>query len=166
MATQDERGASLKKLNELIKDVRIAMLTTAETDGTLRSRPMGTQQVEFDGDLWFFTYASAGKVQEVQHDEHVNVSYANPDDQVYVSVSGSARLVRDRQKMEELWNPILKAWFPQGLDEPDIALLKVEVEQAEYWDSPNGTMVQLVGFVKALLTGRQADAGENEKLSL
>lgn len=156
----------IKKLNELIKDVRIAMLTTAERDGTLRSRPMGTQQVEFDGDLWFFTYADAAKVNEVQQDHHVNVSYAAPDDQRYVSVSGTANLVRDQQKMKELWNPIYKAWFPKGLDDPNIALLKVNVEQAEYWDSPSGFVVQTIGFVKAIATGERAEIGDNKKIDL
>lgn len=166
MATNGDRNASIKKLSELIMDVDFAMLTTAESDGTLRSRPMSTQQVEFDGDLWFFTYASTAKVQEMQRDENVNVSYAKPEDQLFISVSGTARLVRDRAKMKELWNPILKAWFPKGLDEPDLALIKVDVEQAEYWDSPNSTMVQLAGFVKSLVTGRPIEGGENEKIDL
>jgi general stress protein 26 len=68
--------------------------------------------------------------------------------------------------MEELWNPILKAWFPKGLDDPSICLLKVDVEQAEYWDSPSSTLVQVVGFVKAMVTGQRADGGENEKINL
>lgn len=166
MTHHEERAASIKKLNALMKDIKFAMLTTAEADGTLRSRPMATQQVEFDGDLYFFTYADSPKVEEVEREHNVNVSYANPDDQVYISVSGLARLVRDRRKMEELWNPTLKAWFPKGLEEPNIALLKVEVEQAEYWDSPNSKMVQLAGFVKALATGKPIQGGENKKLNL
>jgi general stress protein 26 len=164
MATS--QSDDIKKLYEMIKDIRIAMMTTAEPDGTLRSRPMATQQTEFDGDLWFFTGASSGKVDEVQADRHVNISYAAPDDNRYVSVSGTAQLVRDRAKMEELWNPFLKAWFPKGLDDPDIALLKVHVTEAEYWDSPSGAIVHLVGFVKAVATGQRAKGGENEKLKL
>ena len=140
------------------------MMTTAEEDGTLRSRPMATQQVEFDGDLWFFTNANAPKVDEVQHNQHVNLSYAEPNDQKYVSVSGKAQLVRDRQKIEELWNPLFKAWFPQGLDDPDLALLKVSLDKAEYWDSPSSKVVRLVGFLKAVVTGKPIDAGDNEKI--
>jgi general stress protein 26 len=166
MTHHEERQASIEKLNSLIKEIKFAMLTTAESDGTLRSRPMATQQAPFDGDLYFFTYGSAPKVEEAQQHHQVNLSYANPDDNVYVSVSGAAQLLRDRQKMEQLWNPIYKAWFPKGLDEPDIALLKVNVEQAEYWDSPNNKLVQLGGFVKALVTGQQAKGGENKKLDL
>ena len=167
MSHHDPRAEDIKTLGKMIKDIRFAMLTTAMPDGTLRSRPMATQQAEFDGDLWFFTGQSTAKVDEIRQDQDVNVSYANPDDNRYVSVSGRARLVRDRQKMKELWNPMFKAWFPDGLDDPDLVLLKVDVTQAEYWDSPSSKMVQLAGLVKALATGKRADdIGENEKLQL
>ena len=125
-----------------------------------------TQQVEFDGDLWFFAGASSAKANELRHDKRVNISYAKPDEQRYVSVSGTAGLARDTRKIKELWNPLLKAWFPQGLEDPDLALLKVNVEQAEYWDVPSSKLVTLVGFVKALTTGKSLDVGENEKIDL
>jgi general stress protein 26 len=166
MDNQAGRSEAIRKLGELIEDIDFAMLTTAEADGTLRSRPMSTQQVEFDGDLWFFTRASAPKVDEVRRDERVNVSYAKPEAQRYVSISGTAQIVRDRKKIEELWNPVLKAWFPKGLEDPDLALLKVNVEQAEYWDSPSSTMAHIFGFVKALATGQSYQPGENKKINL
>ena len=157
----------IEKIRDLIKGIRFAMLTTVDTDGSLRSRPMATQEAEFDGELWFFTGASSPKVDEVERDHRVNVSYAAPDDNTYVSVSGTARLVRDKAKAKELWNPALKAWFPEGLDDPDLALLRVRVEKAEYWDSPSSKMVQLYGLAKAVLTGKRADdIGENEKIDL
>ena len=163
VTTPDEK---VKKLVEMIQGIRIAMLTTAMADGTLRSRPMATQQSEFDGDLWFFTGAGSPKAHEIEEDAHVNVSYADADSQRYVSVSGRARVVRDRQKAEELWNPAYKAWFPGGLDDPNLALLKVEVDGAEYWDSPSGAVVHLIGVAKALATGERYQPGENEKLDL
>lgn len=167
MTAATERDEHIKHLAELIKDVQIAMLTTQDTDGTLHSRPMATQQVEFDGDLWFFTGQSTPKVDEVEQERHVNVSYAKPDDNLYVSISGTAQTVRDPAKMKELWNPIYKAWFPKGLDDPDLVLLKVHVNQAEYWDSPSSKVVQLVGFAKAIATGKRADnVGEHEKINL
>jgi general stress protein 26 len=162
----DAHGTDIQKLNELIKDIRIAMLTTIDDDGSLRSRPMATQQEPSDGTLWFFTGASSHKVLEVQHDQRVNISYADSGHNRYVSVSGTARLNRDNAKMTELWNPAFKAWFPGGLDDPDIALLQVQVDQAEYWDSPSSTVVHLVGFVKAVATGEHYEPGENEKINL
>lgn len=162
---QDTREESIKKLGILIEDIDFAMLTTMD-GGVLRSRPMSTQKFEFNGDLWFFTSDKTHKIAEIEKDNRVNVSYAKPEDNVYVSVSGKAELVKDKEKIEELWNPILKAWFPKGLDDPSLALLKVKVEEAEYWDSPSSTLVQIAGFVKALVTGKSADGGENEKISL
>jgi general stress protein 26 len=155
---------SVEKLRDLIKGIKIAMLTTQEDDGTLRSRPMFTQETEFDGDLWFFTAESSPKVDEIQQQRQVNVSYVGKD--TYLSVSGKAQLVRDRQKINEMWNPMYKAWFPNGKDDPDLALLKVHVEQAEYWQSPSGTVVKLAGFAKALVTGERYEGGENRKLDL
>jgi general stress protein 26 len=159
-----ENNQALEELREKIHGIRIAMLTTLEADGSLHSRPMATQKTEIDGDLWFFTAAGSTKAQDVQRDQRVNLSYADPDSQRYVSVSGLARLVRDRAKAAELWNPVLKAWFPKGLEDPDLALLRVEIEKAEYWDAPSSKMVQLAGFLKAIVTGKRYDQGENEKL--
>ena len=152
----------IEKLAALMNDIQLAMLTTIEPDGTLRLRPMTTQQVEFDGDLWFFTQESAPKVDEVERDDRVNVAYAAPDANRWVSVFGTAQVVHDRAKAEALWQPLLKAWFPQGLDD----LLKVTVEQAEYWDTSSSKMVQLAGFVEAIATGKAYEPGDNEKLSL
>lgn len=160
-------NGDMEKLGELIKGIKFAMFTTVDSDGSLRSRPMATQETEFDGTLWFFTDKTTPKVSEVEKEHHVNVSYADPDDNRYVSVSGRAEMVDDKKKMEELWTPAIKAWFPDGLEDPRITLVKVDVEKAEYWDSPSSTLVQLAGFAKALITGkRMEDAGENEKIDL
>lgn len=166
MTTASESD-QLQKLRELIKDIEFCMLTTMDQDHSLRSRPMAVNgHVEPNGDLWFFTYASSHKMVEVDQHQQVNVSFAAPDKQRYVSLSGTAQLVQDRNKMEALWRPDLKAWFPQGLDEPDIALLKVNVEKAEYWDAPAGWVAKTLGFIKAMATGEKAGSGENAKLNL
>lgn len=157
----------IDRLGELIHDIDFAMLTTMDADGSLHSRPMSTQKAKFDGDLWFFTDINSAKVYEVDRQQHVNVSYADPSKQKYVSVSGVAQIVRDQAKAKELWNPIYKAWFPDGLEDPNLALMRVEVHKAEYWDSPSSKVVQLVGFVKAIATGeRLKNAGEHEKVNL
>ncbi len=166
MTTHEKHEENVAKLREMIKGIEFAMLTTADDDGSLRSRPMATQKVEFDGDLYFFTKAGAPKVDEVERDRHVCVSYAAPEEQCYVSMSGTALLMRDRQKMEELWSPVLKAWFPGGLDDPELALLKISVAQAEYWEGPSSTVVYLVGLAKAFVAGETYRPGENEKLDL
>jgi general stress protein 26 len=155
---------NVEKLRELIKDVDFAMLTTVDVDGSLRSRPMSTQEAEFDGDLWFFTSTDTGKVDDIERENRVNVAYAKPDKHLYVSISGTAHLVKDWAKMEELWSPVYKAYFPKGLDDPALSLLKVEVEKAEYWES-YGLIPTVIGFVKAM-AGQESELGENEKLNL
>ena len=164
--TTEEDAENLKKLREMVQKMDIGMLTTREQDGTLRSRPMSTNgEIEFDGDLWFFTYGNSHKIEEIEREPQVNVSFSS-DKYRYVSMSGTARLVRDKAKVEELWKPQLKAWFPKGTEEPDIALLQVSVTQAEYWDSPGNVVSHAIGLVKALATGKPYDGGENKKLDL
>ena len=153
-------------LAHLIRGIKTAMLTTAGADGSLRSRPMATLEGEFDGTLWFFTRADAPKVGEVRQEEQVNVSYADADDQRFVSVSGRAALVLDREKIQELWNPVYKAWFPKGLDDPQIALLRVDAEQAEYWEAQSSAMGQLISLVKELVIRPNYLPGENQKVDL
>ncbi|WP_224249259.1 pyridoxamine 5'-phosphate oxidase family protein [Hyalangium gracile] len=157
---------AIAHLGKLIQDIKVAMMTTIEADGTLRSRPMWTHNRDFDGELWFFTREHSAKVGEVEHDHHVNLSYSDPTKDSFVSVSGRCRLVLDKEKARELWNPTLKAWFPDGLEDPELALLCVKVEKAEYWDTPNSRMVQLIGFAKAVLTGETYQPGDNEKVRL
>ena len=142
------------------------MLTTVDEGGDLHSRPMATQETEFDGTLWFFTRADSPKVGEIDREHRVNVSYADAHKQHYVSLSGNARLVRDPAKNKELWNPLYRAWFPDGLDDPALALLRVDVERAEYWDAPSAKVVQIVGFLKALATGEVYEPGKHEKVKI
>lgn len=150
LRTQD---ADVRKLGELIKGQRIAMLTSIDEDGTLHARPMATLEADFNGTLWFFTNKHSAKVHEVEQDEHVNVAYCDHSDNRYVSVRGLARLSNDADKKAELWNPIHKAWFPDGLEDPELRLLRVVVQRAEFWDSPSSTMVHLAGFAKAIISG-------------
>ncbi len=155
-----------KKLGELIGDIKFAMLTTISSDGKLHSRPMTTQQKDFDRHLWFFTGLSTEIVPEVESNPKVNVSYSSPDKNSYVSVSGAASVVRDRAKIKELWSPLYKAWFPEGVDDPDLCLLKVDVSEAEYWDMPNSKVAQVYAFAKALATGEQAKIGEHRQVNV
>lgn len=166
MASSTATNADVQKLAEMIKGIEIAMLTTAAPDGTLHSRPMATQRAPFDGVLWFFTDAESGKVHELRSHSHVNVAYASPSDNRYVSIAGRATVMRDKAKQKELWTPVNKAWFPQGPEDPNLALLRVEVDSAEYWDAPSSTFVKLAGMVKATLTGQRYEPGENAKVKL
>jgi general stress protein 26 len=103
-------------------------------------------------------------VAEAQQHRQINLSYARSDKQDYLSVSGTVEVVRDKQKMQELWTPWIKPWFPEGLDDPDLVLLKVRMTEAEYWDAPGSAMVRLYGLAKGMLTGNTDALGENRKL--
>ena len=131
------------KLAAMIEALDVAMLTTEDETGRLRSRPMATQRAE-EGVLWFFTGKDSPKVEEVQRDAEVNVSYADPNNQVYVSVTGTARAERNPAKVRELWTGGAQRWFPEGPDDPSLMLLKVEIEEAEYWDIDKRAMVKLL----------------------
>ena len=160
----ETRAETIEQLNLLIKDIKIAMLTTIDK-GILRSRPMATQETEFDGELWFFTSRQTHKAEEIEKDNRVNVSYSDPDDNRYVSLSGTAQIVDDREKIEELWSATYLAWFPKGLEDPNLVLLNVSVEHAEYWDATSSTLVEAFGLLKALVTGERAGGGEHVVLN-
>ncbi len=154
-----------RKLYDLIKDMKIAMMTTVDTDGTLHSRPMHSQQADEHGDLWFFTKLPSPKLTEISRDSEVNLAYSDPDRQHYVSVSGKAEIVRDRAKIAEMWSEGMRTWFPGGQDDPTIALIRVHPARGEYWDSPNSTVLHLYGYVKAAVTG-ESPKPEQEKVDL
>ncbi len=156
----------IEKLSVLVKGIKFAMMTTVDPDGSLTSRPMACQQTDFDGDMWFFAQKSSGKILSLKKDQHVNLGYASPADNRYVSVSGRAELVEDVHKAKELWSPFYRAWFPKGVDDPNLILIRVRVETAEYWDSPSSMVAQLVGFAKAVLTDQPYEGGEHERLNL
>ena len=159
------RESDFEKLREMIKDIDLCMLTTVDESNDLHSRPMSlNSDVDENGDLWFFTSSNSHKASEIERTPNVNVSFIDLRKQHYVSISGDAELVHDKQKIKELWKPVLKAWFPDGPDQPDVALLKVNVKKAEYWDGPSSTIAQAISFVSAIVTGKQVELGENKKL--
>jgi general stress protein 26 len=170
MQDEDDRAPEAEareKLFAMIKDMPVAMLTTVDEDGSLRARPMGSCQPEgFDGTLWFFTRAASHKVLELQETDVVNVAYASPGKQTYISLSGRARLVRDWRRAHALWSPSYKMWIPDGLEDPDLVLLRVDIEQAEYWDVPSSTMRHLLGLAKSALTGTAPSHGDHKKVKL
>ena len=154
-----------QKVWQMIKSIQVAMLTS-EDGGALRSRPMVAAQKEFDGVLWFFTRAGGHMVSDVAHENRVNVSYADSHKHNYVSLSGTASVVTDAGVVKAHWSEAMRTWFPKGSNDPDIAMLRVDVSRAEYWDAPSSTMVYLYGYVKAVVTGRSPAPGDHEKLTL
>lgn len=137
---------------ELVKRARTAMLVTRTDDGKQVGRPMGVQEAEFDGDLWFFADESSPKVAQIRADPQVGVTFSDEQHHSWTSIAGRAEVVRDRAKAEQLYTPVLKAWFPEGVDTPGLILIRVEADSAEYWDAPTSTAALFVGTLRAAVT--------------
>lgn len=140
------------RVKALVEDIDITMLTTVDAAGRLVSRPMSTREMDENGDIWFFTSDETKKAEEVEADRDVNLAYCDAKGMRYVSVAGRAALVHDRARMEQLWSPSLDIWFEDGLDTPDIALLKVTPVETEFWEPAHGRLVMAAGMLKALVT--------------
>jgi general stress protein 26 len=153
------------RLWAMIKDIKVAMLTSWDGE-QLHARPMHGHQEEFTGKLYFFTRLDSGKTHEIGRYDKINLAYVDLDDNDYVSVSGRGHISTDREQMRKYWNPMASAWFPQGLDDPQLALIEVSIDSAQYWDATASTMRHLWEVARANLTGRPPDLGENEKLRL
>jgi len=162
--TEDETD-SLARLREIVTDVRIAMISTEGTDGAFHSRPMYLQEMEEGGDLWFATSDQSSLAEHVLANGRVVATFAKSSDNVFAVVRGTASLSSDPAKVEELWNPGMKAWFPNGPTDPQIRLVQVHAEHGDFWDSPSGP-ARIVKFVGALLTGTRPDGGDRVHVEL
>lgn len=166
METQQQKNAGLEKVKTMAESIRTAMMTTIDDQGNLVSRPMACMQMDTDGTLWFFTKRSSPKVEQVeQHDNKVNLSFADSGNSTYVSISGTAQEVDNRAKIDELWSEMAKPWFPDGKSDPELTLLKVHTEMAEYWDSNSSRIVRLFEMARAIVTGDTYKEGENVKVT-
>ena len=157
-----------EKLWDLIKDIKFGMLTHRHSSGMMHSCPLTTQNKKVDENsmLYFFISRKSEMASAIIADANVNVSYAHPGDDSYVSVSGKAVIAENQAKKEELWSSFAKAWFPGGVNDPDLALLEVSIHHAEYWDVTESKMVQLAKMATAAATGKQPHLGEHKELNL
>jgi general stress protein 26 len=152
------------RLNAMIDSIEIAMLTSVGADDTLHSRPMLVQEVQDDGTIWFFTSKSASAAYESEENCRVNVSYVDAKRSIFISVAGCAGVSEEREKMAQLWDPRLSAWFPKGLDDPELRLLRVQIDRAEYWDVAENALALLAGFARKAITGKAEGIGTHERI--
>lgn len=161
---QDQQA--IKKFKDLVKDVAVCMFTTIDDQHNLSSRPMFTSSVDEEGNVWFFTNEFSEKINDVSKDNIVNLIYSHPAKNIYVNVKGTCSLVIDRKKMEELWDPALKKWFPAELEDPKICLLKVSTETAWFWNASSSKMGLLFQMLASITKGDQYKETEKGKLNL
>lgn len=164
-----DEHSGVDKVADVIQDIRTCMLVTTGDDGQLLSRPMVVQQVRFDGDLWFVTDGDSSKVAQIRNGSgRVNAAFATGA--TWLSLTGTAEVIHDDGKAQELWNANLDTWFPEGPRAPGLRLIKVHAESAEYWDVPSTGPVSAVSSVISLVTGKikgqRPDIADNETVEL
>jgi general stress protein 26 len=165
--TTDDSRRERALLWDMVHDIRFAMFTTRHGNGHLHSRPMTTQNANLDEDsnLWFFMSRGGEPVADIIEDPTVNVVYADPSDDRYVSVSGTAAVIEDLAKKQQLWSKMAEAWFPGGAQDPDLALVQVAITHANYWDVRESKVVQLFKMAQAAVTGKPpVDLGEHAEV--
>ena len=160
-------SSQVHELKDRIKNIRFAMFTTTDQHGHLVSRPMTNQEMDADGNLWFYTSTQTELWEDIVTRPEVNISFAEPEEHTYVSYSGRAERVVERSKIKAMWNPAVQAWYPHGPDDPHVVLVRVVGRTAEYWDAKAGKIVTLWEMAKAVLTGGTPDEpGEHGKVAL
>lgn len=146
--------AEIEKVGKLIGQVKSFMMTTIDSQGKLCSRPMMAPKQQFNGDIYFFSSRHSGKVHEIEQDQEVNLSSSSFENELHLSLTGRAAVIDDRDKARELWSPLLAAWFPQGVDDPALILIRVTVDRAEYWETHDTAVGRAFKTTKAIITGQ------------
>lgn len=160
------RHHDIEKLKDVIDGLDTAMLTTRDAQGRLVSRPLRMQEMDEDGAMWFVTDRDSHKTEEIAAHPQVNLSFASPRDNTYVSISGKATVIFDKARLNTLWSPAMMVFYPDGLDDPRLCLLRVDLESAEYWDSPGGLVGNALYLAAAAVTGDAGVLSENRSMDL
>lgn len=157
---------TVSKIKTIVDHTNTCMFCTGLEEIPFSTRPMATQEVDDDGNIWFLSGKDSHKNQDVQQDHQVQLIYANPDKSEYLSVTGMATIYTDREKIEAVWSPMAKAWFTEGKDDPNLTVIRVRPQQGYYWDTKNGKMVSLIKIAAGAITGTTMDDGIEGKLKL
>jgi general stress protein 26 len=154
---QNEEG--IKKIKEMAESIDFCMFCTKLNHFPIESRPMSTREVDEEGNIWFFSRLDSHKNADILEDNRVELHYASPKDSHFLSVSGRAKILKDREKSDELWTVFAKTWFQEGKDDPELSLIKITPEYAHYWDTKHGRMVSLLKIAASVVTGKTMDDG-------
>jgi len=165
MHTTNHPTPELRQLAKLIDGQRIAMLTTLSTEGDLESRPMTVVDFDSDGRVWLFCEHDPQDATARERHRRLNLAFSNERSSTFISLPGRGQIVHDRERIHELWSPTLKPWFPDGPDSPRLALLKVTLERAEYWDAPDNRVVRGLALAVSIAAGKPMGLGEHGVLS-
>ncbi|MEO6733134.1 MAG: pyridoxamine 5'-phosphate oxidase family protein [Ferruginibacter sp.] len=150
---------AVEKLQALVKDIGTCMFFTNTQTGIHNTRPMAVIEVDVNGNLWFFTNRQSAKIGDIEKDNNVHLVFANPSKDSYLDIRGRASIEQDGKSIEDKWNPIVKAWFPEGKNDPGLCLLKVKTDEAHYWDTDTTKMVEMLKIAASVVTGKQLQEG-------
>ena len=163
--TEDlQNKAAIDKIKELIEATAICLFATKLTQVPISARPMSTSQVDDQGHIWFFSKNDSDKNLHIEEDDQVQLFYSNNSSSEYLSLYGHAEILHDRSKIEELWSPIVKAWFTEGKDDPSITLLKITPKEGYYWDTKNGKVISLIKIALSAASGKNTNIGIEGKV--
>ena len=154
------------KFKELVESAGMCMFASNLDSLPISARPMSTLEVDEDGSLWFFSQASSDKNYEIKSDSRVQLFYNNTKSSEYLSVAGTAIIIRDEEKAKELWTAWSKAWFNKGVDDPELTIIKVVPEDIYYWDTKTNKVVSLLKIAVGALTGKSMDDGVQGKITV
>ncbi|HWJ27404.1 MAG TPA: pyridoxamine 5'-phosphate oxidase family protein [Flavisolibacter sp.] len=161
-----ENKEALTKFKKLVNDINVCMFITNNRQEENHTRPMATIEVDEEGTLWFYTDVRSIKVEEVSQEHQVHLVYAHPGKESYLDVCGRATVDTNKQSIKDKWSPLVKAWFPQGVDDPNLALLQVKPTHIYYWDAETGKMIALLKIATSVVTGKKLAEGSEGSLKI
>lgn len=145
---------TIDKVISLAKEIDICLFSTnVAVDQGESTRPMSTQDADEEGNLWFFSDKNSEKNSEIENDKNVRLYYSHPSKSSYMVLNGEAEIIFDKQKVEEIWSPLVKTWFKEGKDDPNISLIKVTPKNAYYWDVEGNQMINFFKMLASVATG-------------
>lgn len=149
----------IEKMKDLAEDVRICMFCTSSDSLPFTTRPMATSKVDDDGTIWFLSSKDSEKNTEITENSKVQLIYSKPEDSKFLSVYGTAKIKTNQAKIDELWNPLAKAWFTEGKEDPNISVICFTPQSAQYWDTVHGKVISLISIAASAITGTSHDDG-------
>lgn len=161
--TQEE---AIKKMKEMAEDIQMCMFCTYDAKHQMQTAPMSTNSIDDDGTYWFLSAKDSTRNADLLANPATDLIYAKPSSSSYLAVRGSSEITYDRNKIEELWNPIVKTWFTEGTDDPNISVIKFTPSEAYYWDTKNGKMVSFLKIAVGAVIGKTMDDGIEGKLTV
>lgn len=150
---------AIEKIHEIAEATNTCMFCTHLGSVPFAARPMAVQQVDDEGRVWFLSNHSSNKDQDIKAQGQAQLIFAHPDKYEFLSLYGTAESFYDREKIEALWSPLAKAWFPEGKDDPNLSVIKFSAIEGHYWDTQSGKLVSLLKIVISAATVNRSDDG-------